>query len=193
VSFHLVDAVFYLPIPMGDKLALAALATDADHDGTGARPGRPRLRRKTSGSETFVKDRLRSLAGLDLAHPETGGSGRGDAVEYRINAELVYGLAIANGWKDTRKGSAPAPFANRKGSAPAEKGSAPTVKGSADDPHSVLGIRYAGGADTEVATGAESNGHRDEPTLAELHPRQDGEDLGDYLHRLSRLHAEANE
>ena len=196
MSFHLVDAAHDLPIKKGDKQVLIALARYADHDGSNARPGMERLRASTSASETFVKDHLKGLVSLGLIRHVGGGLGRGNAVEYEIDAKRVYARALDSGWKDTRqvKGRETTPSSQVKGRETVNKGRSTPTKGSGDDPHSVLGHDSVSGDsvdDDEISSIAAQNGHDDEErTMAHLHPQHDHETTAKYVIRLSRLYQE---
>lgn len=195
MSFHLVDAALMLPIMRGDKATLVALASFADPDGTNAHPGLDKLRVRTSGSKRFIQNHLEGLSTLGLISRVGGGLGRGNASEYEIDAELVYKLARANGWQDTRKkGVRRATFeVEKSGTRRPEKVHMTTGKGARGATHSVIdSVSDSVGRDFVGDPEAAVVGDRRDvtPTLAGRHPRQDGETLDSYLARLSNLHEE---
>ncbi len=180
MSAALLGAVFYLPVPKPEKLLLAALADHATDDGSGVYPGNERLAVKTSDTVRNVQRLLHMLeaAGI-IARVAYAEGGRGRAVEWAINAPLVYAAARANGWTATTKRvRAMSPFGDGKGDMAGAKprhGGRERVRPMSPQPPVTIMNRVDDVVD-------------DPPLLSELHPRGEAEELGAYLLRLADLH-----
>jgi len=167
------SASMYLPIPKAEKLLLTAMADHADNDGLGVYPSNPLLALKTSDTIRNMQKVLVKLKELDLIlkdkHPF---GGRGLAVEWAIDIDLIYSLAKAHGWTQKRVSSR-TPFRERKGVTTAQKGVTTAQKGAPGDTPTLL---------TVITMEPEP------PSLAEKNPRHDAETIGDYLKRIAELY-----
>lgn len=101
MSATLQGAAYYMPLPPAEKMLLLALADHCNDDGVGAWPGNERLATKTSYSVRNVQRILGRLesAGL-IARVAHASGGRGFAVEWALNMEVIYTTARANGWTE---------------------------------------------------------------------------------------------
>lgn len=183
MSATLQGAAYYLPIGRAEKLTLCAMADHANDDGDGVWPGNTKLARKTSQSVRNLQRHLRSLQRAGLIAPvKHAQGGRGFAVEWAINADLVYAVARANGWTQrTRRTTtrvSPFPAGNHDNTAGNHDTTgtesvtpvSPQPSENHQNPH-------------ELSTSV------DPPLLTETHPRTPGEPIGDYLARIATLHA----
>ena len=175
MSASLMSAAMYLPITKSEKLLLVAMTDHANDDGLGVYPGNPRLATKTSDSIRNMQKVLARLEELELIlkdkHPF---GGRGLAVEWAINADMIYSLAKAHGWTQKRVSSR-TPFTERKGDATAQKGDATAQNHAPGDTPTVLNV---------IPTEPEPL------SLAEQNPRKAAESMADYLSRIAQLYDE---
>lgn len=183
MSATLQGAAYYLPIGRAEKLTLCAMADHANDDGAGVWPGNTKLATKTSQSVRNLQRHLRALQRAGLIAPvKNPQGGRGLAVEWEINADLVYAVARANGWTQrTRTTTRMSPFPPRKGDTTArnhDKTGTETMTPVSPQPSENHQNH------TELSTDT------DPPLLTETHPRAPGEPLGDYLTRIATLHAQ---
>lgn len=173
MSASLMSAAMYLPIPKAEKLLLVAMADHADNDGLGVYPSNPLLALKTSDGVRNMQKVLVKLKELDLIlkdkHPF---GGRGLAVEWAIDIDLIYSLAKAHGWTQKRV-SVTTPFSRRKGGTTAQKGGTTAQKGAPGDTPTLL---------TVITTEPETL------SLAEQNPKKTGESMADYLSRIAQLY-----
>ena len=176
MSATLQGATYYVPIPKNEKFVLAALADHANDDGGGVYPGNELIALKTSDSVRNVQRLLATLeeAGL-IARVRYARGGRGHAVEWAVNAPLVYEVARANGWTARRKTmSVVSPFRPGKGDTTGVKGDTTGVKGALGVTPTIKNHQNHPELSTDAAP----------PLLTNLHPRGLDEPIGAYLLRI---------
>ncbi len=176
MSASLMSAAMYLPIPKAEKMLLVAMADHADNDGLGVYPSNPLLALKTSDTIRNMQKVLVKLKELELIlkdkHPF---GGRGLAVEWAIDIDLIYSLAKAHGWTQKRVSSR-TPFKERKGGTTAQKGGTTAQKGAPGDTPTLLTVITP----------------EPEPlSLAQKNPREPGETMANYLSRIAALYDQA--
>lgn len=186
MSATLQGAAYYMPIGRAEKLTLCAMADHANDDGVGVWPGNTKLATKTSQSVRNLQRHLRALerAGL-IARVKNPSGGRGLAVEWEINADLIYAVARANGWTQrTRTTTRVSPFPPRKDD---------TTARNHDKPGTETVTPMSPQPSRNHQNPGELSTSDDPPLLTDTHPRAPGEPIGDYLARIATLHAASRE
>lgn len=134
MSFKLVDKVFDLNLPRGEKQALSSLARHAHNDGTEARPSIPKIMRETGMSDRGIQRALRSLENKNLICDVEPHRGKKGGIRHPVNYTLVL-----EKWKPNPEVSSPFSGKETPKSVPS-KGEVSSGKGEVSSPESVLNL-----------------------------------------------------